>query len=77
MTLCMRLSACQELNNADKKEEARVPRTLEVELTEDLVDSCTAGDVVTVLGLVKVLSTDTRPGALHDMTSDPEGLLGC
>lgn len=39
-----------------------MPRTLEVELTRDLVDSCSAGDVVTALGLVKVLSTEAEAG---------------
>lgn len=52
----------QELSQADKEEVGRVPRTLEVELTRDLVDSCSAGDVVTVLGIVKVLSTDAEAG---------------
>jgi hypothetical protein len=37
-----------------KREGGRVPRTLEVELTEDLVESCTPGDEVTVTGIVKV-----------------------
>lgn len=32
----------------------RVPRTIEVELTEDQVDSCVPGDVVTICGQVKV-----------------------
>ena len=52
----------QELSCADKEEVGRVPRTLEVELTRDLVDSCSAGDFVTVLGVVKVLSTTAEPG---------------
>jgi DNA helicase MCM8 len=32
----------------------RVPRTIEVELSEDNVDSCVPGDVVTICGQVKV-----------------------
>ena len=52
----------QELSQADKEEVGRVPRTLEVELTRDLVDSCSAGDVVTALGIIKVLSTDAEAG---------------
>lgn len=32
----------------------RVPRTIEVELTEDQVDSCVPGDVVTICGQVKL-----------------------
>lgn len=35
-------------------EAGRVPRTIEVELTEDNVDSCVPGDVVTICGQVKV-----------------------
>lgn len=35
---------------------------LQVELREDLVGSCVVGDVITVLGLVKVLATgDPKP----------------
>ena len=52
----------QELSHADKEEVGRVPRTLEVELTRDLVDSCSAGDFISVLGVVKVLSTTAEPG---------------
>jgi DNA helicase MCM8 len=43
----------QELE-ADIADAGRVPRTLEVELCDDLVDSCTPGDVVTIGGVVKV-----------------------
>lgn len=56
------VQCAQELSQADKEEAGRVPRTLEVELTRDLVDSCSAGDVVTALGIVKVLSTDAEAG---------------
>ena len=47
----------QELLGSDAQQQGRVPRTVEVELTQDLVSSCVVGDVVTVLGLVKVLAT--------------------
>lgn len=40
-----------------QREGGRVPRTVEVELTEDLVDSCVPGDEVTITGVVKVCST--------------------
>ncbi|CAN6327935.1 unnamed protein product [Urochloa humidicola] len=46
----------QELASADNHEEGRVPRTVECELTEDLVDCCIPGDIVTVTGIVKVLN---------------------
>ncbi|KAI8999507.1 MCM2/3/5 family-domain-containing protein [Gaertneriomyces semiglobifer] len=40
----------------------RIPRTLEVELTEDLVDTVVPGDVVVVSGIVKVLATEEDAG---------------
>jgi DNA helicase MCM8 len=46
----------------DKKDPGRVPRTIECELTEDLVDSCVPGDVITLCGIVKVISTDADKG---------------
>ncbi|KAK9510017.1 hypothetical protein O3M35_004892 [Rhynocoris fuscipes] len=36
----------------------RVPRTMEIELTDDLVDICCPGDNVTVTGIVKVNSNE-------------------
>jgi DNA helicase MCM8 len=30
------------------------PGTVEVELTEDMVNSCVPGDIVTIVGVVKV-----------------------
>lgn len=42
----------------DDRREGRVPRTIECELTEDdLVNSCSPGDIVTVTGTVKVLES--------------------
>ncbi|KAI5019106.1 hypothetical protein ZWY2020_043994 [Hordeum vulgare] len=46
----------QELSSAENREEGRVPRTIECELTEDLVDCCIPGEVITVAGIVKVLN---------------------
>ncbi|KAI4310727.1 hypothetical protein MLD38_035682 [Melastoma candidum] len=46
----------QELLKSENHEEGRVPRTVECELIEDLVDSCIPGDVVTVSGFVKVIN---------------------
>ncbi|KAI3442971.1 DNA helicase [Psidium guajava] len=46
----------QELLKSESHEEGRVPRTVECELTEDLVDACIPGDVVTVTGYVKVIN---------------------
>lgn len=39
-----------------------MPRTVECELTEDLVDCCIPGDIVTVTGIVKVLNTSMDVG---------------
>ena len=52
----------QELE-ADAADAGRVPRTLEVELCEDLVDSCVPGDVVTVGGVVKAIEAEVASGA--------------
>lgn len=46
----------QELTKSDDHEEGRVPRTVECELTEDLVDACIPGDVVTVTGIIRVIN---------------------
>ncbi|KAK6943754.1 MCM, AAA-lid domain [Dillenia turbinata] len=46
----------QELLKSEHHEEGRVPRTVECELTEDLVDACIPGDVVTVTGIVRVIN---------------------
>ncbi|KAH9331564.1 hypothetical protein KI387_003672, partial [Taxus chinensis] len=43
----LHLHRIQELLQAENHEEGRMPRTVECELTEDLVDACIPGDVVT------------------------------
>lgn len=43
----------QELPSDDQRESGRVPRTVECELTNDLVYTCIPGDVVTITGIVK------------------------
>ncbi|NXH01626.1 MCM8 helicase, partial [Loxia leucoptera] len=48
----------QELMSDDQREAGRIPRTIECELVQDLVDSCVPGDMVTVTGTVKVASTE-------------------
>lgn len=52
-----------------KDSAGQVPRTVEVEVREDMVDSCTAGDVVTVVGIVKVINTEAIPGDLQKKMS--------
>ena len=54
--------------DVDKADEGRMPRTIEVEMTHDLVGACRAGDNVTVLGTVKVMNTDMDSG-VHDKFS--------
>ncbi len=66
-----RRPAAQELAGADAGDEGRVPRTLEVELREDLVDCCAAGDVVTVVGLVRVLDASADAGARRRTSARP------
>ncbi|GKE67861.1 probable DNA helicase MCM8, partial [Tanacetum coccineum] len=46
----------QELLKSEHHEEGRVPRTVECELVEDLVDFCIPGDVVTVTGIIRVIN---------------------
>lgn len=46
----------QELQKLEDHEEGRVPRTVECELMEDLVDACIPGDVVTVTGIIGVIN---------------------
>ncbi|KAL8527636.1 hypothetical protein ACS0TY_005476 [Phlomoides rotata] len=46
----------QELLKSEHHEEGRVPRTVECELTQDLVDACIPGDVVTVTGIIRVIN---------------------
>uniref|UniRef100_A0A8D2JBJ3 DNA helicase MCM8 n=1 Tax=Varanus komodoensis TaxID=61221 RepID=A0A8D2JBJ3_VARKO len=48
----------QELMSDDQREAGRIPRTIECELLQDLVDSCVPGDVITVAGIVKVSNTE-------------------
>ncbi|KAK7080663.1 DNA replication licensing factor mcm8 [Halocaridina rubra] len=44
----------QEVISDDQREGGRVPRTVECEVKEDLVDCCVPGDMITVTGIVKV-----------------------
>ncbi|KAL1193894.1 putative DNA helicase MCM8 [Cardamine amara subsp. amara] len=46
----------QELQKLEDHEEGRVPRTVDCELMEDLVDTCIPGDVVTVTGIIGVIN---------------------
>ena len=48
----------QELAGDGRREAGRIPRTIECELTSDLVDSCVPGDMVTITAVVKATSSD-------------------
>ena len=48
----------QEKLYLENAESGQVPRTIDVELTGDLVDSIIPGDVATITGIVKVLSKE-------------------
>lgn len=50
----------------------------QVELKQDLVGSCVVGDVITVLGMVKVLATgDAKPNGRLSETADRPGDHAC
>lgn len=51
----------QEIISDDQREGGRVPRTVDCELLEDLVDTCLPGDMVTVTGIVKVSQNNEGP----------------
>eukprot|EP00048_Salpingoeca_helianthica_P006883 m.104013 g.104013 ORF g.104013 m.104013 type:complete len:536 (-) comp14161_c1_seq3:36-1643(-) len=53
----------------DQRESGRIPRTIECELTADLVGSCVPGDVVTVSGEVRVAGTEDDPRRAKDQTT--------
>lgn len=44
---------CIKVQETDQYENGRIPRTVECELTEDLVSSCIPGDDVTITGIIK------------------------
>ncbi|KAI9100394.1 DNA replication licensing factor MCM8 [Phlyctochytrium arcticum] len=52
----------QEKLADNQVDSGRIPRTVECELTEDLVDLVVPGDVVCVSGVVKVLASDEEKG---------------
>jgi DNA helicase MCM8 len=52
----------QELAGDRQREAGRIPRTIEIELTSDLVDSCVPGDMVAVTAVVKATGTNEGHG---------------
>jgi DNA helicase MCM8 len=68
-TIDWQTTRLQEIFNDDLREAGRIPRTVDCELTCDLVDSCVPGDLVTVSGIVKVTNSNEagRAARQHDM----------
>jgi DNA helicase MCM8 len=62
MTNSAEVGASLGTQGTTQSDAGRVPRTIEVELTEDLVDSVTPGDVISLAGVVKVTTTEARAG---------------
>ncbi|KAK8395977.1 hypothetical protein O3P69_005220 [Scylla paramamosain] len=56
----------QEIISDDPREGGRIPRTVDCEAKEDLVDSCVPGDLVTVTGVVKVSQSQEGRGSKGD-----------
>jgi DNA helicase MCM8 len=52
----------QEVTGREAEDAGRIPRTVEAELREQLVDAAAVGDIVRVLGFVKVLNADAAAG---------------
>jgi DNA helicase MCM8 len=50
----------QEIVSGDQSDQGRIPRTIDCELTADLVDCAIPGDVVTIAGIVKARKTQVR-----------------
>ncbi|KAJ8934470.1 hypothetical protein NQ314_013345 [Rhamnusium bicolor] len=52
----------QELLGTEESESARIPRTLDCILMQDLVKSCIPGDDITITGIIKVRDIDSNNG---------------
>jgi DNA helicase MCM8 len=63
---CFQSVHLQEIMGSESADAGRIPRSIECELTEDLVDSCIPGDVVTVCGVVKAFKADNAGGNSRD-----------
>ena len=61
-SLFVSFNRLQEIVGEEAYEEGRLPRNVECELTEDLVDVCVPGDVVTVCGIVNFINTNVDVG---------------
>jgi DNA helicase MCM8 len=52
----------QEIIGEDDSDLGRIPRTIEVELTNDLVDTCLPGDIVIIAGVLKAVKNEFQSG---------------
>ena len=60
----------QEKLPDNQLDSGRIPRTVECELSDDLVDLVVPGDVVCVSGIIKVLSTEEgKPFCSHQLST--------
>ncbi|XP_003426698.1 DNA helicase MCM8 [Nasonia vitripennis] len=57
-TIPLQVVRIQEHFGEENDDQGRVPRVMDVELFEDLVDTCMPGDDVTVTGIIKMQGTD-------------------
>jgi len=64
---CIKLQ--EQLNRIDTSDSGRVPKMLECEVTEDLIDKCIPGDVLTVCGVIKSMATSKVRTATTSMYS--------
>ena len=62
LLLSISLPRVQEISGDDRREAGRIPRTIECELTADLVDSCVPGDMVTIVAIVKATGSEEGRG---------------
>jgi DNA helicase MCM8 len=54
----------QEIIGEDDSDLGRIPRTIEVELSNDLVDTCLPGDIVTIAGILKAVKNEFQTGVV-------------
>lgn len=67
----------QEIVGEEGHEEGRLPRNVECELTEDLVDACVPGDIVTICGIVNFINTNVDVGGSGKSLVDLETIDTC
>lgn len=61
----------ESMHGAQFVDSGRVPRTMEIELSQDLVDLLNPGDDVTVTGILNIRSSSTEQNKFHRKTLQP------